>query len=426
MPLDRDLLETPLDDLLAEARRLRRAPLVTYSPKVFIPLTTLCRDVCGYCTFARPPRRGDRAFLREEEVLEIARAGAAAGCREALFTLGDKPELRYKIAREELGSLGCRTTLEYLARCARLVLDETGLLPHLNPGVMSRADLELLRPVSASMGIMLETTAERLSGAGRAALGLARQAPCAPARDDAARGRARDSVHERDPDRHRRDARRAARCAVGAEAAGGRVRPHPGGDRPELPCQAGDADGVAQRAVARGSSLDDRRGANPPRSRRARPGAAEPRLRRLSAPARRRHRRLGRGLARDDRPRQPRGAVAGSRAAAGGDPLARARARCAAARVSGVRRRSVAGPGRDAVRPPGGGRTRPCPRGRLGARRARRESRSSSAATRRRSSSPATSWARRSSSGCSGHVATSANGYSRPATVCVARSAATR
>ena len=163
MPLHRDLLETPLDDLLAEARRLRRGPLVTYSPKVFIPLTTLCRDVCGYCTFARPPRRGERAFLREEEVLEIARAGAAAGCREALFTLGDKPELRYEIAREELRSLGCRTTLEYLARCARLVLDETGLLPHLNPGVMTRADLELLRPVSASMGIMLETTAERLA-----------------------------------------------------------------------------------------------------------------------------------------------------------------------------------------------------------------------------------------------------------------------
>ncbi len=83
-----DLLAAPLDDLLAEARRLRRSPLVTYSPKVFIPLTTLCRDVCGYCTFARPPRRGERAFMTEDEVLAIARAGAAAGCREALFTLG--------------------------------------------------------------------------------------------------------------------------------------------------------------------------------------------------------------------------------------------------------------------------------------------------------------------------------------------------
>ena len=104
--------------------------------------------------------------MTEDEVLEIARAGAAAGCREALFTLGDKPELRYKVAREELRSLGCETTLEYLERCARLVLDETGLLPHLNPGVMARAELEALRHVSASMGIMLETTADRLAQKG--------------------------------------------------------------------------------------------------------------------------------------------------------------------------------------------------------------------------------------------------------------------
>jgi FO synthase len=157
-----DVLAAPLEELLAEARRLRLSSLVTYSPKVFVPLTTLCRDVCGYCTFARPPRRGERAYLSEEEVLETARAGAAAGCHEALFTLGDKPELRYKAARDELRALGCSTTLEYLERCARLVLEETGLLPHLNPGVMGRAELEALRPVSASMGIMLETTADRL------------------------------------------------------------------------------------------------------------------------------------------------------------------------------------------------------------------------------------------------------------------------
>jgi FO synthase len=161
-----ELLAAPLDDLLAEARRLRTGPLVTYSPKVFIPLTTLCRDVCGYCTFARPPRRGERAFLTEEEVLAIARAGAVAGCTEALFTLGDKPELRYRVARDELAALGCATTIEYLERCARLVLEETGLLPHLNPGVMSREELERLRPASASMGIMLETTAERLGARG--------------------------------------------------------------------------------------------------------------------------------------------------------------------------------------------------------------------------------------------------------------------
>jgi FO synthase len=161
-----ELLSARLDDLMAEARRLRRAPVVTYSPKVFVPLTTLCRDVCGYCTFARPPRRGERAYLTEDEVLAIARAGADVGCTEALFTLGDRPEARYRVARDELAALGCATTLEYLERCARRVLDETGLLPHLNPGVMSRGELAVLRPVAASMGIMLETTADRLGARG--------------------------------------------------------------------------------------------------------------------------------------------------------------------------------------------------------------------------------------------------------------------
>src|SRR5215210_9052695 len=130
--------------MCAEARRLRRGTRVTYSPKVFIPLTKLCRDVCHYCTFARSPRRGERAYMSEEEVLNVARAGAAAGCHEALFTLGDKPELRYRAARDELAELGCETTLEYLARCASLVLGETGLLPHLNPGVMGAGDIAAL------------------------------------------------------------------------------------------------------------------------------------------------------------------------------------------------------------------------------------------------------------------------------------------
>ncbi|MGI8422126.1 MAG: 5-amino-6-(D-ribitylamino)uracil--L-tyrosine 4-hydroxyphenyl transferase CofH [Gaiellaceae bacterium] len=160
------LLDAPLEELLAEAWRLRRGRLVTYSPKVFIPLTKLCRDVCGYCTFAAPPRRGERAYMSLDEVLEVARAGAAAGCHEALFTLGDKPELRYRAAREELAELGCATTLEYLAQAAALVLRETGLLPHLNPGVMTREELTTLRPVAASMGIMLETASPRLSEKG--------------------------------------------------------------------------------------------------------------------------------------------------------------------------------------------------------------------------------------------------------------------
>jgi FO synthase len=161
-----ELVDEPWTSLAPEARRLRalgHGTLVTYSPKVFIPLTKLCRDVCGYCTFARPPRRGERAYMGEDEVLEVARAGAWAGCREALFTLGDKPELRYRVAREELTVLGCETTLEYLARCARLVLEETGLLPHLNPGVMSVTDVTELRKVSVSQGLMLETLAEWLA-----------------------------------------------------------------------------------------------------------------------------------------------------------------------------------------------------------------------------------------------------------------------
>jgi FO synthase len=157
------LVRVGTTELCAEARRLRRGTVVTYSPKVFIPLTKLCRDVCHYCTFARPPRRGESAYMSEDEVLAVARAGVAAGCREALFTLGDKPELRYRVAREELAALGCETTVEYLARCARLVLEETGLLPHTNPGVLTRDELALLRTVSISQGLMLETTAARLS-----------------------------------------------------------------------------------------------------------------------------------------------------------------------------------------------------------------------------------------------------------------------
>src|ERR671932_1144286 len=119
------MLDASLDELCAEARRLREAGhgvVVTYSPKVFVPLTTLCRDVCHYCTFARPPRRGERAYLTLDEVLAVARAGKAAGCREALFTLGDKPELRYRAARQELAALGCESTLEYLQRAAAAVL----------------------------------------------------------------------------------------------------------------------------------------------------------------------------------------------------------------------------------------------------------------------------------------------------------------
>jgi FO synthase len=189
-----ELLDRALEDLCAEARALRdegHGALVTYSPKVFMPLTKLCRDVCHYCTFARPPRRGERAYMTIDEVLEVARAGVAAGCREALFTLGDKPELRYRAARLELAELGCETTLEYLARAGEAVLDETGLLPHINPGVMSLEDIRELRRVSASMGLMLESTSERLSERGGPHFGSPDKAPAVRLETIAAAGAAR-------------------------------------------------------------------------------------------------------------------------------------------------------------------------------------------------------------------------------------------
>ena len=154
-----------LGELMEQAAELRdqgHGRVVSYSPKVFIPLTKLCRDVCHYCTFAQPPRPGQRAYLSIEEVLDIARAGADAGCHEALFTLGDKPELRYKVARDELQELGHASTLSYLREAAQAVLDETGLLPHMNPGVMTQAELQDLRTVSVSQGLMLESSSARL------------------------------------------------------------------------------------------------------------------------------------------------------------------------------------------------------------------------------------------------------------------------
>ncbi|HEX8520167.1 MAG TPA: bifunctional FO biosynthesis protein CofGH [Pseudonocardia sp.] len=159
-----------LDELLAAASRVRDAGLVdagrpgvvTHSRKVFVPLTRLCRDRCHYGTFATVPHRLPAAFLERDEVLAIARAGAAAGCKEALFTLGDRPEERWPAAREWLEARGYHSTLEYVRACAIAVLEETGLLPHLNPGVMSWEELTRLKPVAPSMGMMLEATAERL------------------------------------------------------------------------------------------------------------------------------------------------------------------------------------------------------------------------------------------------------------------------
>jgi FO synthase len=152
-------------ELMGVAATLRdqgHGNVVTYSRKVFIPLTKLCRDVCHYCTFAQTPRKLEQVFMPVDEVLQLCREGAQMGCQEALFTLGEKPEMRYGAAREALREMGFETTLDYLREVARAVLEETGLLPHINAGCMTAEEIASLRQVSASMGIMLESASERL------------------------------------------------------------------------------------------------------------------------------------------------------------------------------------------------------------------------------------------------------------------------
>jgi len=161
----RDLAKSPLTELLEIAASIRdnsHGTRVTYSPKVFIPLTMLCRDKCGYCTFAQPPARLERPYLEPEEVLAIARHGASQGCHEALFTLGERPELRYPIAQEWLAERGYDSTVDYLVAMCRLVRDETGLLPHANAGALFEDELAALREVSPSQGMMLESLNEEL------------------------------------------------------------------------------------------------------------------------------------------------------------------------------------------------------------------------------------------------------------------------
>lgn len=169
-----------LDDLLAAARERARAAhgdIVTYSPKVFIPLTRLCRDVCHYCSFAEVPRAGKRAYLMPDEVRDIARAGAAAGCGEALFTLGEAPEQRYAAARTELAELGYETTNAYCAAMAAMVQREFGLVAHINAGVMDPSDIAAFRKVSGSQGMMLESVSERLCERGQVHFGSPGKAP---------------------------------------------------------------------------------------------------------------------------------------------------------------------------------------------------------------------------------------------------------
>ncbi len=169
-----DLIDTPTPTLMARAAAIRdraHGKRVTFSPKVFIPLTMLCRDRCGYCTFAKPPARLDSPFLSPQEVLAIARRGAEMGCHEALFTLGEAPEDRYPQAEEWLTSNGYASTVDYLVAMAKLVVEETGLLPHANPGALGEAELRALRRWSPSQGMMLESLADRLHEAGGAHFG---------------------------------------------------------------------------------------------------------------------------------------------------------------------------------------------------------------------------------------------------------------
>ena len=148
-------------------RDIGKGRTVSFSPKVFIPLTHMCRDFCGYCIFRKTPEQaGDRLYMTPEQVLDVVKAGQRLGCTEALFTLGERPEQRYPEAKEWLEKRGFKTTLEYLAHINRLVVEETSLLPHANPGTMSRREMVALQPYNPSMGLMLESTSPALHGPG--------------------------------------------------------------------------------------------------------------------------------------------------------------------------------------------------------------------------------------------------------------------
>ena len=302
------LLDAGFGDLQAEARRRRadtHGTRITFSPKVFIPLTMLCRDRCGYCTFAKAPARLESPYLSLDDVLAIARAGRQAGCHEALFTLGEGPEDRYPAARAWLSEHGFTSTVDYLAQACRLVVEETGLLPHANAGALDRTELTALREVSASQGMMIESVNPDLAAH--------RSAPDkTPARRLAtleAAGRCRHPVHHRPPGRYRREPGRPA-GHVGCHRREPRPsRTRPGGDRPELPAQSGYVDAQRPSVPDRRVPLDHRR--RPPRAPRRHPSPGSPQpVGRPRSPARFGDRRLGRGIPGDGRPRQPRARLA--------------------------------------------------------------------------------------------------------------------
>ena len=277
------------------------------------------------------PGRLDSLYLSPDEVLEIARQGAALGCKEALFTLGDRPEARWRQAREWLDAHGYDDTLSYVRAMAILVLEETGLLPHLNPGVMNEQDFQRLKPVAPSMGMMLETTAERLfTEQGRPALRLARQGPEGPPAGPGGRRARPGAVHHRHPHRPGRDAGRARRRDLRPAAGVPRVPRHPGSHRAELPGQAGHEDARHARRRAGRPRRHDRGHPAGARGGRPHPGAAEPRRRAVPAHPGRRDRRLGRRLPAHPGPREPRASLAADRRARPGHQERRA-SRCASA-----------------------------------------------------------------------------------------------
>jgi hypothetical protein len=358
-----------LQDLSASAARVRDAGLeaagrpgvITYSKSVFVPLTRLCRDKCHYCTFVTVPgklrRAGHGMFMSPDEVLDIARKGAALGCKEALITLGDKPEDRWPEAREWLDAHGYDDTIAYVRAIS---IRGDGTPPAPQPG---RHDLDGLPAPQAGRAVdghdagddgdppvvRARRPAPRLpgQGTGRAAAG------------PRGRGPLLGPLHLRHPHRHRRDLRGARRVAVRPPQDLPRPPRHPGTDHPELPRQAGHRDARHAGRGTRRAGRHGRRRPARPRPRRLSPGAAEPGRRRVRAADRGRDRRLGRGLPAHHRPRQPRAALAEDRGTGRAVPGGRLRAARTPLRLPGVRaaRRAVAGsaaaPARGRARRPG-------------------------------------------------------------------------
>ena len=308
-----DLLAMSSDELRAEARAVRdeaHGTRITFSPKVFIPLTMLCRDKCGYCTFAQPPARLENPYLSPEKVLAIAVAGADAGCHEALFTLGERPEERYPLARQWLDEHGYDSTVGYLAAMAELVRTETGLLPHANAGALHADELAALRLVAPSQGMMIESTnpdlechrgspdktPERrlatLEAAGELAIPFTTGLLVGIGESEADRLETLLAIAAS----HRRHGHVQ-------EVIVQNFLPKPGTSMHRSPpCPPDDLPRHHRPGPPRAPARD------PP------PGPAEP-LRRLRRAARQRHRRLGRRLPRHRRPREPRAALAPARAA---------------------------------------------------------------------------------------------------------------